>query len=170
MKKHASKIIILAGIMLFQVVLAFILIKIFLPQNTGGENDPKKEAKQVVKKQALKAKDKSLEKSKLSSDILKNSAMINIEDLVVNPNGSKGKRYLIISLYIYLEDKKLQDKLDAEKPAIKDGLISLLSQKTSDMLSDVSNRDSLRNEIKFTVENVLQGKVLKVYITKFVMQ
>ncbi|NOY60336.1 MAG: flagellar basal body-associated FliL family protein [Calditrichaeota bacterium] len=170
MKKHASKIIILAGIILFQVALAFILIKILLPQTTSGENDSKKEAKQVVKKQTSKSKDGSLEKSELSTAILKNSAMINIEDLVVNPNGSKGKRYLIISLYIYLTDKSLQEKLDVEKPAIKDGLISLLSQKPSEILSDVSNQASLRKEIKLTIENILQHKVFKVYLTKYVMQ
>ena len=170
MKKNKSKIIILAGIMLFQVALAFILIKLLLPQTTSGENDSKNKAKQVVKKQATKSKDGSSEKSELSTTILKNSAMINIEDLVINPNGSKGKRYLIMSLYIYLKNKKLQDKLDVEEPAIKDGLISLLSRKPMEVLSNVGIRENIRKEIKLTIENILQEKVLKVYLTKYVMQ
>ena len=96
--------------------------------------------------------------------------MINIEDLVINPNGSKGKRYLIMSLYIYLKNKKLQDKLDVEEPAIKDGLISLLSRKPMEVLSNVGIRENIRKEIKLTIENILQEKVLKVYLTKYVMQ
>lgn len=165
-----NKIIILAGIMLLQVALAFVLIKILVPKSSAKTNDPQKSEQHGKKGKAAVQKEYA-DGEEIPMAVLQNSAVLSLEDLVVNPSASEGKRYLVISIFVYVQDKAKQDELDAKKPAISDALNMLLSMKTYKWLSDVAHRDLLRREIKSSVERLLTDtKVLRVYITKYVMQ
>jgi len=165
-----NKIIILAGIMLLQVALAFVLIKMLAPKSSATGNDPQK-SEQQAKKGAPVVKKVYAKGEEIPMTVLQNSAVLALEDLVVNPSGSEGKRYLVISIYVYVQDKAAQDELDAKKPAISDALNTLLSGKNYEWLSDVSNREILRGEIRAVIEKLLENtKVLRIYITKYVMQ
>ena len=94
-----------------------------------------------------------------------------IEDLVVNPAGCGGTRYLAASvglqsgLVTFLEDMKTKDA------PIKDALIQILSAKTVEELADVTKREAIRKEIQSEVDRLLpEEEVGAIYFVRFVLQ
>ncbi len=165
-----NKIIILTSIMLLQVALAFVLIRVLMPKSSARGNEPPTSEQQAQKGDVVKQKEYA-DNEEIPMAVLQNSAVLALEDQVVNPFGSQGRRYLVISLFIYVQDKSFQNELDIKKPAICDALNMVLSMKAYDWLSDVSHREALRHELKVAAEKLLENtKILRVYITKYVMQ
>ncbi|GEM_PF-2028634 len=94
-----------------------------------------------------------------------------IEDLVVNPAGSGGMRYLCVS--VGLESKSLDviEEITTRDTQIKDALIEVFSSKTMEELADIHGRDNIRREIKERVEQILPDQGLDaVYFVNFVLQ
>lgn len=94
-----------------------------------------------------------------------------IDDLVVNPAGSGGLRYLAASVGLrssaptFLEDMKTRDA------PIKDALIRILGSKTTDELANVQAREGMRAEIQQEVGRIIpEQKVDAIYFTRFVLQ
>jgi flagellar FliL protein len=93
------------------------------------------------------------------------------DDIIVNPAGTEGRRYLVVTLSMEVNRKKAQDELVEKTPIIRDALITLLTAKTIDYLSDVKNMENLRQEIMGKTNGYLEkGKVIRVYFTGYVLQ
>jgi flagellar basal body-associated protein FliL len=98
-------------------------------------------------------------------------ALHQIENLVVNPAGSQGLRFLVVSIAIEVGDAKASADLVARDAELRDALVSLLGQKTVPELIDVGQREALRDEIRSTVVSILgRPSVLRVYLPLFVVQ
>jgi flagellar protein FliL len=70
-----------------------------------------------------------------------------------------------------VDNDKVMEELKTKDAIIKDTLITLLTQKTLDYISDVLNMESIRNEIQQAINDKLQkGKVAKVYFTSYILQ
>jgi len=94
-----------------------------------------------------------------------------LDNLVVNPAGSQGTRFLVMSLAIRVSETGSTEELRAHDPEIRDALLSLLSAKTVDQLSNPAARDSLKLSLKTTIEAVVgEGKIATILLPQFVLQ
>jgi len=95
-----------------------------------------------------------------------------IKDLIVNPAGTRGTRFFLVSLGLEYSPPGAEDKLKQQEPRIRDKLITVLAEKTLAQLSDIRYRETLRQEIRRAVEETLadEAKVLHVYFVKYVLQ
>jgi flagellar FliL protein len=99
------------------------------------------------------------------------SPLFSIDNLVINPAGSQGTRFLIVTVALELKDADATPELTARDPEIRDLLLSLLSARTVEQLSDLGGRDALKEEIRVAIEKVLgPGKVVRVFIPQYVLQ
>jgi len=94
-----------------------------------------------------------------------------IEDIVVNPAGSGGTRYLCTTVALESTESMVADEVAEREPQIRDTLIEILSKRTVEDLSTLSVREELRGEIKIAVNDLLvSGEVVGVYLSNFVLQ
>ena len=94
-----------------------------------------------------------------------------ISDLVVNPAGTDGTRYLCTTVALETIDPKVSEEIKSREAQIRDVLIAILSRRTIAELADLETRDPLREEIRAGVNNLLiGGEVVGVYFSNFVLQ
>jgi flagellar protein FliL len=110
----------------------------------------------------------------------------NIEDVVVNPAGTGGSRYLSVSIGVEMDapkaeagggkkegegEVKAKSPLDEKRPQLRDALIGILSAKTIDQLTTVEQKDLIRSEITSSFEKILApAKVHNIFFIDFVLQ
>lgn len=93
------------------------------------------------------------------------------EPFVVNLMDSAGTKYLKVSIQIELSDAKLMEKAKSRTPQLRDAIITLITNKTSEELITAEGKIMLKDEIKQRANQILgEGTVLNVYLTDFVMQ
>jgi len=95
-----------------------------------------------------------------------------IKDLIINPAGTRGTRFFLVSLGLEYSPPSAEDRLSQQEPRVRDKLITILAEKTLAQLSDITYREKLRKEINQAVQEVLgeDAKVLHVYFVKYVLQ
>jgi flagellar FliL protein len=94
-----------------------------------------------------------------------------VEDLVINPCDTKGRRFVALSLGLETTKEITADDLKKRKPQICDAVISTLIRKKLDEFVQIDNRDSLRQEIYDAVAEALpENSITNLYITKFILQ
>ncbi len=97
--------------------------------------------------------------------------MFKIDNLIVNPSGSQGLRFLMVSVAIETSDAKMEETLRRKEPQIRDVVISLLEKQTMERLSVVGIRDSLKAQLGDTITAIAATKTkLKVFLPQFVIQ
>jgi flagellar protein FliL len=94
-----------------------------------------------------------------------------VDNLVLNPAGSGGLRFLLVSVAFDLPDDKVEAEARTREPEIRDVLLSVLGSRSVEELADIAGRDSLRTEIRGAVGRILpRGSVRRVYFPQFVIQ
>lgn len=94
-----------------------------------------------------------------------------VDNLVLNPAGSRGTRFLIATAAFEIRDEALVEVMERRDPEIRDLLVQTLAAKTVDELSDVEVRGSLRKEVGDAVGALLPRDALgRVYFPQFVIQ
>lgn len=94
-----------------------------------------------------------------------------VEDLLINPTGTSGKRYLSTSLGLEVISKEVVEKLNARDLQVRDLLISILSARTVTELTNPTERENMRREIQGRLNQMLGGEELTaVYFVDYVMQ
>jgi flagellar FliL protein len=94
-----------------------------------------------------------------------------ISDIVVNPSGTGGKRYLCTTVALEAAAQVVADEVTEREPQIRDLLIEILSRRNVEELSDLQTREGIREEIKESVNDLLRtGDVVGVYFSNFVLQ
>lgn len=97
--------------------------------------------------------------------------VVMLEEIVVNPAQTSGRRYLAITLGLQIAAPEAEKLVDKKKPLIRDALISLLSSKPLDRLADIQYRDSLKHDIRDTVNKYFpETPVANVIFTNYVLQ
>lgn len=98
-------------------------------------------------------------------------AMYLIDNLVLNPAGTGGTRFLMVAVALELADAKHVESLKEHDAEARDHLISLFSKKTVDQLSDATQREGFRTEAIAAIAPLLpKGAVRKVFFPQFVIQ
>ncbi len=94
-----------------------------------------------------------------------------INDIVVNPAGTGGSRFLSVSFGFELGDGLLASSMEQREPLVRDALITILSSKSVAQLTDVREREIMRLQVKRRVAKLLAtDQLMGVYFTDFVLQ
>ena len=151
------------GTMVMMTAVAFFLVTKFLPQPASNVAAQGEQQTQQVKQNDQKPKVKPV----LSDDTF----LYQFGDVIVNPAGTEGTRFLRVTIYLELASAEYQKMIEKFKPALQDIAIQILSSKTIPELEDLDSRNKLRKEIVSAMNQVLGGEViLKLFFTEFVIQ
>lgn len=152
------------GNLIVQAVLAFIIVKVFLlpsltmPEITFTNNEGSAEVD-------------SIDTIKTKLDDLRLCTVIPLNQFVVNPSNTRGRKFLVFSLEIYLSGLEASEIDKVQENALRDAITMLVARKSHDWLSNVGNRKILREELKLLSQRILsEAEVKEIFITKFVMQ
>ncbi len=174
-KKGPNKLILFGGIGLGVVVIGVVLALFVLkPMMSGGSDSkaaaPTKGATTHEAKKAEAPPAKGKEKKEESGG--EGSALVYaIKDIVVNPAGTGGTRFLSVSFGFDLRSKELATAMEQREPLVRDVLITILSSKTVAELTDPKQKEIMRLQIRKRLSQVLQTEDLAgVYYTDFVLQ
>jgi len=99
------------------------------------------------------------------------SDLFTLRDFIVNPAGTDGTRFLMMSLAIEVVDPKSIKELEARDAEIRDALILVVGSKTVRELADVTQREALVVAIKSSLDAVVgAGVIRRTFIPQFVIQ
>ena len=95
-----------------------------------------------------------------------------IDNLVLNPAGSGGSRFLLASVSLRLNSTATKDALALRDAEARDAILRLLGTKQVEELIDVNSRDKIKKEISTIVNGMFPGaKVVQgVFFSQFVIQ
>jgi flagellar basal body-associated protein FliL len=95
-----------------------------------------------------------------------------IADVIVNPAGTRGKRYLRLGVALETRDGPLVlAELDSRRAQMRDLLIRKFSARTIDELSDPTVREEIRLScIEEINANLGDGQIEEMYFTDYVLQ
>jgi flagellar basal body-associated protein FliL len=147
------------------ILVYFVLSKSSAPQNAAQPAVAEKSA-ESVKHEGEEAKEGESKKDEGPVFIYQT------EDLIINPKGSGGRRYLMtqIGLSVPSEVDKKEFE-ESRKAQIYDILNQFLASRSIDELADIDKRDSLKIELRKTLNKEIAGQKIKnVFFSKFVVQ
>ena len=102
------------------------------------------------------------------------SPLYRIDNVIVNPAGSLGQRFLMCSVAVELHDEKLVDILRQRDIEVRDVVISTLESNTLAQLTQPGARDSLRESLAHALHPLLgeegEDEHLRVFLPQFVIQ
>ncbi len=171
-KRGSSKLVIFGGIglavILIGVALALFVLRPMMASTSGGaagKADTSRTEKRADLPKAAKP-EKSGKAGEAGSAIV-----FSIEDIVVNPAGTGGTRFLSVSFGFDLNSKELAMEFEQREPLVRDVLITILSSKTVAELTDPKQKEIMRLQIRKRLSQLLSTDDLTgVYYTDFVLQ
>jgi flagellar protein FliL len=90
---------------------------------------------------------------------------------VLNPAGTGGTRFLMVSVAIETKDAATNDEMNARDAEVRDLTLRLLGSKTVDQLADVTQRDAIRHELLGRLSKLFApGAIRQLYFPQFVIQ
>jgi len=96
---------------------------------------------------------------------------LDLGTFVANLQHENGDQYLQVAISLKLTKSDIQEKISANKPAIKAKINALLQSKRASELATYDGKEKLANEIKTQIENVLGVSGLsEVLFTSFIIQ
>lgn len=97
--------------------------------------------------------------------------ILSLEPFIFNIGGNSGK-FAKITLGVEVKDAKVMEEAKKMVPAIRDKTLSVLGAKGPEVLMDVSNRNTLKQELHGSIKTLFkEGADLKsVYITDIIIQ
>lgn len=98
-----------------------------------------------------------------------------IDNLVLNPAGSGGTRFLMLSAAVEFSDAKLVDQFKARDAEVRDVVLRVMGSKSVDELTEMSMREPLRQEVSDSLSAMLPKKqrkkaIARVFFPQFVIQ
>lgn len=166
-KSPLMKYLVIAGILVAQTAAAYFIQKtIFFPDRTSvvAPADEESDHEEEEGEEAEEGEGHG-EEGKSGSNVAL------LDEIIVNPAGTGGRRFLSTIVGFTLKSPKSQPVLMAQMPIVRDAAITLLSSKSLDQLASIAYRDTLRAELVTTV-NALVGEkpVTGVVFSTYVLQ
>lgn len=94
---------------------------------------------------------------------------IPLEQFLVNLAGNRGRGLLKVNMELEVDGEKVMEEIEKRKPQVRDIVIILLSSKSYAQVSGAEGKETLRDEIRDTVNSFLtKGKIKKVLFTEFI--
>lgn len=169
-KKGGNKMILFGGIGLVVVIVGVVLALFVLkPMMSGDSTDS--DTEQVDEADSHDEESDEESEGGHGGESSSGGLVSAINEIVVNPAGTSGSRYLSVSLGFKFSSSKVKSRFDANELMVRDALISILSSKTVTQLTDAKQREIMRYQIKKRLSKLLKTNKLKaVYYTDFVLQ
>ncbi len=156
------------GVVVIGVALALFVIKPMMSDSGGGEEAA--EQTEEVDSHAAKPKPKPKPKSKDAHGEAV-SMVYAVKDIVVNPAGTGGTRFLSVSFGFELGSADLVTQFTDRELVVRDALITILSSKTVAQLTDAKQKEITRYQVKKRLEKLMDTEdITGVYYTDFVLQ
>jgi flagellar protein FliL len=176
--KKKSKLILFGGIglgvMVLGVVLAIFVVKPMMSKPSADATEEKakdEKGKPEKEKSEKKAEAKGEAKKKSGEGKEGGGVVFAIKDIVVNPAGTGGSRFLSVSLGFELSSSAAATEFEEREPLVRDVLITILSSKTLAELTDAKEKEIMRVQIKKRLQQLLESdEPNAVYFTDFVLQ
>jgi flagellar FliL protein len=174
--KGPNKLVLFGGIGVGVVIVGVVLALFVLKPMMSGPAD---EQSQVVETSHGDEADSHAEAKpkrkprKSSGDHGEASASLvyAVKDIVVNPAGTGGTRFLSVSFGFELGSPELMMAFEEREPVVRDALITILSSKTVAQLTDAKQKEIVRYQIKKRLQQLLGSEEIEgVYYTDFVLQ
>lgn len=177
-KKPGNKnLILLGGVGLGAVVIglvvALFVIKPMLSDSSGDQTEQEyaEETDEGHGEATAQEKPKKKKKPRKKSAGESQSLIYAIRDIVVNPAGTGGSRFLSVSFGFELASADFESEFAAREAVVRDALITILSSKTVAQLTDAKQKEITRYQIKKRVSKLLDtDELIGVYFTDFVLQ
>jgi flagellar protein FliL len=95
-----------------------------------------------------------------------------MSDLVLNPAGSGGTRFLMMSVAFEMKDSAAVETLKTRESEIRDALLATIGAQTVEQLSELTGRDPLKADIKRIIGGITKQptKITRVSFPQFVIQ
>jgi flagellar FliL protein len=94
-----------------------------------------------------------------------------IDNLVLNPAGTEGTRFLMVSATFRLRDGNADQLMKEREPEVRDEMLRILGHKTIQELTDMSAREAIRKEVIDGVAHLFPpGSIERVFFPQFVVQ
>ena len=94
-----------------------------------------------------------------------------IDDIIVNPSDTDGKRLLLASIGLDLQSEEAKVELKSKEVIVKDVIITTLSSKTWSQLNESTYKDTLKYEISSKLQKLIPNvKINTVYLSKYITQ
>lgn len=94
-----------------------------------------------------------------------------IANVIVNPAGSGGSRFLLLDVAVRLSNEAAVIELNGRDAEVRDAMIQVLGVMSVSELAEISGRDSIKEEIRTMVSSLLtSGSVTAVFLPRYVIQ
>jgi len=174
-RKGPNKLILFGGIGVSVIVVGVVLALFVLKPMMAGSDGVVDETAQVEDNDHAKADEaKPKPKRKPSSGEHGEgggSLVYAVKDIVVNPAGTGGTRFLSVSFGFELGSAELAAEFEERDMLVRDALITILSSKTVAQLTDAKQKEIVRYQIKKRLQTLMNTEEIDgVYYTDFVLQ
>jgi flagellar FliL protein len=125
--------------------------------------------------EAATAEDKEAEEGKSGGEHgeKKAGAVVHMmENLVLNPSGSNGTRFLMAAVAAEVKDEKVKEEMTGRDAELRDAALRILGVRTVEQLADMALREGLKKELVDSLNARLASKsaVKRIYFPQFVIQ
>ena len=154
----SKKMLMIVAVVVLQLVAAYFLVGFFLKH--GGPDSQAQTTSAQASNQVKNA----------GGDANFDHVYV-VKDLIVNPAGTNGLRFLLTTIGLEVTSEETVKELQKRDVQIHDAIISILTSMTLPELDDTGSRDSLKVAIRSRINKDLStGSVLNVYFSKFIIQ
>jgi flagellar protein FliL len=99
------------------------------------------------------------------------AAVFRLDNLIVNPAGSGGTRFLLASVAIEVPDDRYQARLRDRDFQVRDAVIAVLERQTLESVTSPGARDSIKVRLGQALAPMIgAGVPVQVYLPQFVLQ
>jgi len=175
-KGGMNKLILFGGIGLGAVVIGVVLALFVIKPMMAGSSEEATEdgTEEVIAGQDHEAEESSDghgEDEEGEHGSGGSSLIYAVNDIVVNPAGTGGSRFLSCSIAFELANSKIHREFESKDALVRDALITILSSKTVPQLTVPKQKEIVRYQIKKRLEKLLHSDdLVGVYFTDFVLQ
>lgn len=94
-----------------------------------------------------------------------------IENLIVNPAGTQGTRFLLLTLAFESRDTQLLEALKQRDVEVRDAILNLLGSYTIPELSEVERREQVKDAVRERLHRLLGRETIgRIHFPQFVIQ
>jgi len=116
---------------------------------------------------AVAPKKEEAAKAKSSDD---HPSVYKMDNVIVNPAGSQGLHFLMVSIAIEVPDLKMEGTLKAHEAELRDLAISILERQTMETLNRPGAREGIKHDLETAISAKANDKSLRVFLPQFVIQ
>jgi len=99
------------------------------------------------------------------------STVYTIDNIILNPAGSGGTRFLMLAAAIDAKDASVVELMKARDAETRDVLLRVMGSKTVDELADMQRREAIKKELSDSLGALFKkGSIRRIYFPQYVIQ